>query len=387
MTDSRPRLLGSALERALRLFTEVRSGEGGPALRMLASLFALVAANAVVKPARDGFLAAESIAGISEMELKAYTSFAQALLLFGLVPAYAAFSARVPRSTLVTRVTLGFAAMLVVFWGLRPGLVFDDVRFCGIVFYLWVGVFNVFAVSQFWVFGADLHSPEGGRRLFPLIGIGASAGAAAGSWAARELLGSGIADTYALLLVAALLVVASVVLLGQAEQASGRTPSARPWVPAEPTLNAIRLVLARRALWAMALVVLLVNWVKANSDNLLFAVVQEVLRDEAAARSLGEDFLRDGTTAFYAGFFFWVNLGSLVLQAFVASRLLRFGGFRVLFLILPTVSLLGYSALLVAPTLFVFRLAKIAEDAPQGIPIAPDPNLERSVIKRRRRNR
>jgi ATP:ADP antiporter, AAA family len=195
MTDSRPRPRRSALERALRPFTEVRSGEGAPALRMLASLFALVAANAVVKPARDGFLAAESIAGISEMELKAYTSFAQALLLFGLVPAYAAFSARVPRSTLVTRVTLGFAAMLVLFWALRPGLVVDDVPFFGIAFYLWVGVFNVFAVSQFWVLGADLHSPEGGRRLFPLIGIGASAGAAGGSWAARALLRSGLAET------------------------------------------------------------------------------------------------------------------------------------------------------------------------------------------------
>ena len=36
-------------------------------------------------------------------------------------------------------------------------------------------------------------------------------------------------------------------------------------------------------------------------------------------------FTRDQTTAFYGNFYFWVNVTALVLQAFVASRLLKYG--------------------------------------------------------------
>ena len=55
---------------------------------------------------------------------------------------------------------------------------------------LWVGIFNVFIVAQFWSFAADLYSEESGKRLFPLIAIGATAGAASGAWMAKRLVGS-----------------------------------------------------------------------------------------------------------------------------------------------------------------------------------------------------
>ena len=89
---------------------------------------------------------------------------------------------------------------------------------------------------------------------------------------------------------------------------------------------------------------------------------------EASARQivdpvLRSTFLSDQTTAFYGDFFFWVNLGALVLQALVASRLLRYAGFGVLLLALPAFSLVAYPLLVAMPLLAVFRLAKIGEDA------------------------
>jgi len=90
-------------------------------------------------------------------------------------------------------------------------------------------------------------------------------------------------------------------------------------------------------------------------------VHQEALQNELAGRS-GMDaealkvFLREGTTAFYGSFFFWVNVCALFLQAFLASRLLKFGGIGLVLLMLPVIALVGYSAMAFLPFLLVVRV-------------------------------
>jgi AAA family ATP:ADP antiporter len=55
----------------------------------------------------------------------------------------------------------------------------------GVVFYLWVGLFNVMLVAQFWAFANDIYTQKKGERLFGVVGIGASLGAIlARSWQA-----------------------------------------------------------------------------------------------------------------------------------------------------------------------------------------------------------
>ena len=93
-------------------------------------------------------------------------------MLLGVVPLYGWLASRVPRMTLMTITTLFFASNLVMFYlagraGVREG----------IAFYIWLGIFNVFIISQFWAFANDLYTEGQGRRLFPLIGVGASLGA------------------------------------------------------------------------------------------------------------------------------------------------------------------------------------------------------------------
>jgi AAA family ATP:ADP antiporter len=74
-------------------------------------------------------------------------------------------------------------------------------------------------------------------------------------------------------------------------------------------------------------------------------------------------YVRDGTTAFYGNFFFWVNLVALFLQSIVASRMLKFGGFGSVFLLLPVIALGSYSVIALLPILWVVKLMKIAENA------------------------
>jgi AAA family ATP:ADP antiporter len=350
----------------LRVFTEVRAGEGVGGLALLGSVFLLLAANYFVKPARDGLLASSGVPGLSDLEIKAYTSFGQGILLVFVIPLYARLARTLERGTLIRGVTLFFISNLIFFWSLQPGLLFASVPFLGVVFYLWVGVFNVFVVAQFWAFAADLYNDEEGRRLFPAIAIGATAGSTAGAWMAKQLVGP--FGTFTLLLGAAVLLGASLVLVGYAESRRPRRAASLPQPAPTPSAGALRLVFAHRYLFATAIVMLVLNWVKTNSDNLLFAVVQEVLQVEVTANALVEPtaidrFLGDQTTAFYGDFFFWVNLASLLLQSLVASRVLKYGGFGVLLLALPVLSMLSYSSLALLPLLRLFRVTKIAEDS------------------------
>ena len=367
----------STLERGLRLFAEVRPGEGLTALVMLADVFLILCAYYFVKPLRDGWIAASDIAGLSTMEVKAYTSFAQSLVLIGAVALYARLVTRWPRRELTTRTTLFCISNLLGFWLLR----YAHVAGAGVVFYIWVGMFGLFVVAQFWAFAADLYTEERGHRLMPMIAIGATAGAVAGSFLTEAIVRSGMLDSSTLLLAAILPLSVSIVLTAVADT---RGPTGEP--PGEPShppgqrtaavtpptasrhVGALTLVFRHRYLVAVAAVALLTNWVSTNGDNLLFRVVQEALRNELAGRS-GIDakamtvFLREGTTAFYGSFFFWVNVCALFLQAFVASRLLKLGGIGLILLMLPVIALVGYSAMAFLPFLLVVRVMKTAENS------------------------
>ena len=73
------------VERFLCIFAEVRSGEGRIVLIMFANVLVLLCAYYFIKPLREGWLAVTGIEGLTKMELKAYSSFAQAGVLIAVV--------------------------------------------------------------------------------------------------------------------------------------------------------------------------------------------------------------------------------------------------------------------------------------------------------------
>jgi AAA family ATP:ADP antiporter len=375
-TASPPGLL-SPLERALRLFTDIRAGEGATGLLMFANVFVILCAYYFVKPLRDGWIAVSEVRGLSKMEVKAYTSFAQSLFLAGAVSVYARLAARWPRRTLISRATLFCMSNLLVFWLLRPGFMREQVPGAGVAFYIWVGMFGVFVVSQFWAFAADLYDEERGRRLLPMIAIGATAGATAGSFLTEAIVHSGAMGSGALLLVANVPLAASIALTaladargptGEGRDVAAERPAAVAPATGEARAGALALVGRHRYLLAVAAVTLLTAWVSTNGENTLFQVVQEAIARELAARGLTEPhlvraYVQEGTTAFYGNFFFWVNACALGLQALLASRLLRYGGFGLILLLLPAISLVTYSTMALLPVLLVVRLMKTAENS------------------------
>src|SRR5712675_2271761 len=100
------------------------------------------------------------------------------LTMLAAVPLYGALVARLPRRLFIPLVYHFFVANLAIFWLL---LALDvEQKMVARVFFVWISVFNLFAVSVFWSFMADLFSSEQGKRLFGFIAAGGSAGALVG---------------------------------------------------------------------------------------------------------------------------------------------------------------------------------------------------------------
>jgi AAA family ATP:ADP antiporter len=377
----------SRTERVLCIFTEVRPGEGRTALMMLANVFLILCAYYFIKPLREGWLSVSNIEGFEPIEVKAYSSFAQALLLLPIVGWYGQLAVRLGRTRLFTRATLFCISNMVLFFFLQPDFFFEKLPWTGILFYLWVGIFGVFVVAQFWTFCADIYTDERGKRMMPMIAIGATSGAAAASGIVSELTqvdaitGKALVPNEYLLLVAIFPLLASIAITRIVDAREGGGSPSKADSPECPSadaadegeglrflLSGARLAFVSRFILAAAVVTLLVNWVNTNGENLMYSVLVDTLTEQVSEKGLeagraADEFVKSGTTAFYGNLFFWVNIIALVLQSVVASRLLKYGGFGPLLLILPVIALISYTAMAILPVLWVVRMMKIAENS------------------------
>jgi ATP:ADP antiporter, AAA family len=348
-SPSAPSGLERALAYLLRPFAKVEPGEAITAALLTLTVFLLLTAYYLLKTAREPLILLHGGA-----EVKQYAAGGQAILLVGVVNAYSALARRVGRQRLIATVYLFFVSNLVVFAFLvRANVVI------GVPFFLWVGVFNMTAVSQFWSLAADVYTPEQGKRLFAVLGIGSSVGAVAGARVARSLAPLGPAW---LMGVAAVLLVVCVGLFGWVGARAGSPLRIAGDADHEQPLvhdHVARLLARDRYLLLIAGLTLLLNWVRSNGDYLLDRTLLTALVE---AKSRGAD-PSTFVTSFKAEYFEWVNITGVVLQLFVVSRVMSRFGVRDALLVLPAVAFLEYGIYLVAPILSVFLVAKVGESS------------------------
>lgn len=364
---------GPGYERILRIFADVHPREGATSLILVANIFLILVAFYLVKPVREGWLAVTEIGDLSKLEVKAYSAFAQSLLLLGILPVYARLAARWSRHDLILRVGILFGALLVAFWLSQPHMLLGGVPILGIFFYLFVGIFSVTLVAQFWAFSSDIYGPERGARLFPLIAVGAALGATAGSWMGKRLVSLPWVDAFDLIIVALLPLAASLALTmiidrrGAYGSPSAWTTERWEEAAAPEGDGPFKLIFRHRYLTATAMMIMLFTWVVTSGDNILFGIVQSSLGEEfAPLRATPDAFnlaLQEATAAFYGDLYFWINLMTLILQAFVVSRILSFGGMQALLYTTPFVSLIAYASMAFVPILGLIKVLKVAENS------------------------
>jgi AAA family ATP:ADP antiporter len=344
------------LERLLSLFADVRAGEGVGALLLTVNIFLLLAGYSLMKPARDGLILTEGGA-----ELASYSAAAQAVLLMGVVPLYGWLGTRVVRIRLISIMMLFFAATLVAFFAAGRAGVRE-----GFAFYIWLGIINVFIVSQFWAFANDLYTEGQGRRLFPMIGVGQSLGAWIGAVTVGPLVTGLNYTPYTLMVLGAgVLVVALAITLTVNRRETARAePQAieADRTPLGPQ-GGFELVLKDRYLLWIAVLTILLNVVNTTGGYVLNRLIVG-----AAAARFGTDpanlaASRQFVTAFSGSIIATVNLVGFLLQLFVTSRVIRLMGVRGALFILPMLALVNYSIIAVAPILAVVRVGKILENS------------------------
>jgi ATP:ADP antiporter, AAA family len=343
----------SWLDRALSVFTDVRAGEGVTALLLAANVFYLLAFYSVLKIVRDALILSEAGA-----EAASYSAAGQALLMLVFVPAYGAFASRVNRVWLISGVTLFFASHLVIFY--LVGVAGLQV---GVAFYLWIGVFNMSAVAQFWAFANDVYSSERGKRLFPLVGIGATLGALAGS--ALTTIAFGGIGPYRLMLIASagLLVPIGLTILVHRRESGTREAAVNATEQPLGKRGGFELVLRDRYLFLIAMLVLIFNLVNTLGGFRLNTVITQEAAARIAAGTAGglDEAALIGTMAGTVQTF--VNLGAFLLQAFVVSRVFKYIGVRGALFVLPVIALTGYAAVALLPVLAVVQWTKIFENS------------------------
>lgn len=146
-----------------------------------AYFFLVLAAYYVVRPVRDQLSAA---VGSTALPIFYAVTFVATLAL---APLFGALVARFPRRRFVPVVYLFFIAGMLAFIPLFNAQDSIDARLLGSAFFVYGSVFNLFVVSVFWSFMADLFDAEQARRLFPVIALGGAAGAIAGPLLTKAL--------------------------------------------------------------------------------------------------------------------------------------------------------------------------------------------------------
>ena len=238
----------TALERFLGLFTEVRAGEATTVLMLALNIFLILTAYYIVKPVREALILATS----GGAEIKSYAAAGQALMLLGAIPMYSWLASRMSRRKLINSVTTFFAACLVAFYFLTAAG-----APVAVIFFLWVGIFNLMVPAQFWAFANDIYTTESGKRLFVIVAFGASVGAVFGSYVTGHLIG--VIGVSELLLVSGAILMASLVItnfVDRRERGSAASErSAEPAVDEEPLgdTGAYRLLRNNRYLFLIAM--------------------------------------------------------------------------------------------------------------------------------------
>ena len=329
--------LAGWLQRAVPATTQERSA----ALWSFAYFFTLLAGYYVLRPVRDQMGIAGGVRNLPWLFTATFLSLLVAQ------PLYGELVARLPRVRFISIVYHFFVANLVLFWLL---LTFDVERvIVARVFFVWVSVFNLFAVAVFWSFMADLFTAEQGKRLFGFIGAGGTAGALLGPvvtiWLSAPLGPVNLLIAAAVFLEAAVFCVHRIERVADAptdvdprrQRVGGSAFAALPELIRSPYLLGV-------AIWVSLLSfgATIAYFAQAN-------IVSATIHDAAAQ------------TRLFAGIDLAVGLLSLATQVFATAKFLKRFGTGIAAAALPAVYVVGFAAVAIAPSLSVVVTLQVAQ--------------------------
>ena len=322
----------------------IRNEEASAVLWSMLYVIALFLAYYVLRPIRDELGVASGVENLPWL----FTGTLVTMLVAS--PLFALAVRALPRHQFIPLCYRFFAANLALFTLL---LHIDKPQWqiwTGRAFFIWVSVFNLFVVSVFWSFIVDIFDNEQGKRLFGHLTAGATVGG---------ILGSAITSGLAEHIDSTWLMVISIVFLEVAVFASRRLSRLtltfkRPARddPNQPLGGSMfaGMVHTLRSPYLGGLALFI----------LLYSLTSTFLYFQQAGIAQASFSDRAERTAFFANIDLIVNVVTLIFQLFVTARMIGAAGIVATLCVLPLVSLLGFAALAVTPSVAVIVAAQVA---------------------------
>ncbi len=304
--------------------------------------------TALFPPGMIAFFAERGVA-LKELQLQVLFTFTFLIMLV-LQPAYGWLVSRWPRRVFLPAVYGFFIATLLLFYAAfdsgMPGR--------GMAFFLWITVFNLFAVAVFWSFMADVFSDAEARAVYGYIGAAGTLGAILGPILTR-LLVERIGIAHLMLVSAACLLLCIVCLLRLRRHAVAREAQRRLASGEVPmggsVLAGLRLVAREPLLRWLAVLTVFGVGVGTLLYNEQAAIVRQFYPDPQRA------------TAYYAGIDLAVNGLTLLVQLLVTRALLSRFGIAPALLIPAFAIVIGYAALAASPLPLLVAVVQVATRA------------------------
>jgi AAA family ATP:ADP antiporter len=338
-----------SLYRLLRRIVDIRREEVAVVFWAWLYIFAVLSSYYVMRPIRDQMGVAGGVQNLQWL----FTGTLIGMILLNLPFAYLVKT--LPRRRFIPLAYRFFALNIVLFAALLYLADQAQSVWVGRVFFIWVSVYNLYVVSIFWQLIVDLFSPEAGKRLFGFIAAGATIGA---------IVGSGATASLARLAPPAVLLVGAAVLLELAVFAVGRLSRLSPSLERQPAADREEPIggsIMAGITHALASPYL----ANVSLFLLLFAITSTFLYFQQAdivAHSFTD---RGAQTQFFATVDLAVNSLTLVLQLFFTGRIVVVLGVALALGFLPALTIVGFGALVFAPTLSaiaVFQVLRRASD-------------------------
>ncbi|WNC73096.1 Npt1/Npt2 family nucleotide transporter [Thalassotalea psychrophila] len=339
------------IERLLANGADIKPGEGWNIILLMGSLFFLLLTAYLLKPVRDTLILVEGGA-----EARSYAVALQVIVLVILLPIYGVFSRQFSSRTFMICIAVFFSCNLLLFYILgQAGYKLS------IPFFLWLGAFGVLMVSQFWAFTSQVYNKKSGERLFALVAVGASLGAWVGSAISRMLMD--YFDSFHMLLISIIPLLVSAFLAANVKiyNTTGFNVAPTPTRQQPSLLSGFSLVIKSRYLLLIAIFVILMNWCSSIGEYLM-AVLVETFYQQGIEMGNMVDSKESYIGKFYSEFYFWVNLIGLFIQFFIVSRLIKWAGFNIAFIVTPLLIFMGYGLLAFFPLVTLFKVIKISEN-------------------------
>ena len=280
------------------------------------------------------------------------------IVLLIAVPVFAALKNTFTKRYLVPIVFHFFASHLVIFALLSWK--FQSTHWLGLVFFVWVSVFIMFVVSLLWSLLADIFNGEQAKRLFGPIASGATVGALVGSGIASQFgrsLGVTMLFVMAFVLLELSIVFATVLQREAVKNQHLQTPDVQSKDDAGQGKQKEE---GFAALWSgltniagSSYLILICLYVVLSQ---LFGTFVYFLLTETVAAQIPNELDR---LSHFGTINFAAQLGTLVMQTLIVSRVVKFLGVSMALVIGPVVSLTCMVGILLSPTLLLVSVVDV----------------------------